>query len=146
MPEQTPPRDDTLKSVLQTFIAGLSTRAQIAQLELSAAKSNAVRFALYVLACAVAGILALIFISVALLVIFWDDHRVLVSCCIAVVYVVLFIFCLSKTIGLASSLSSIFTETKQILSNDVAALSQVVSSADNSEESSVEIEGADDEQ
>ncbi len=142
MPEQTPPSEVMFKSVLQTFIAGLSTRAQIAQLELSAARSRAAKIAVYAIASVALAALALTFVSVALLVFFWDDHRVLASCCIAVVYVVLFIYCLNKTISLASSLPSTFTETKQILSNDVEALSKVISSADSSETSSEEIEDA----
>ncbi len=142
MPEQTPSNEVMFKTVLQTLIAGLSTRAQIAQLELSAARARAIKIAAYALASVALAALALTFISVALLVFFWDDHRVLVSCCIAVVYVVLFIYCLSKAISLASSLSSVFPETKQILSNDVEALSKVISSADNSETSSEEMEDA----
>ncbi len=142
MPEQTPSSEVMFKSVLQTLVAGLSTRAQIAQLELSAARARAIKIVAYAIASVALAALALTFISVALLVFFWDDHRVLVSCCIAVVYIVLFIFCLNKTISLASSSSSAFPETKQILSNDVAALSQVFSSADNSEKSSEETEDA----
>ena len=67
------------------------------------------------------GLFALAFISVALLVIFWEDHRIFVSCCIAGVYLLLFLFFLGKARNLAANMPYAFEESRQILAADVAA-------------------------
>lgn len=67
------------------------------------------------------GLFALVFISVALLVIFWEDHRVFVSCCIAGAYLLLFLFFLGKARNLAANMPYAFEESRQILAADVAA-------------------------
>ena len=79
-----------LFTILNQVVDGLATRLQIASIELSVAKNNAAKTAIYAVLAALFGLFALVFISVALLVIFWEDHRIFVSCCIAGVYLLLF--------------------------------------------------------
>ena len=85
-----------LFTILNQVVDGLATRLQIASIELSVAKNNAAKTAIYAVLAALFGLFALVFISVALLVIFWEDHRIFVSCCIAGVYLLLFLFFLGK--------------------------------------------------
>ena len=88
--------DPGLFTILNQVVDGLATRLQIASIELSVAKNNAAKTAVYTVLAALFGLFALVFISVALLVIFWEDHRVFVSCCIAGAYLLLFLFFLGK--------------------------------------------------
>ena len=71
--------DPGLFTILNQVVDGLATRLQIASIELSVAKNNAAKTAVYTVLAALFGLFALVFISVALLVIFWEDHRVFVS-------------------------------------------------------------------
>ena len=123
MTKSVPPKNDaSLRSVLDLFVEGLATRAQIFGLELSVAKDNTAKSALNVVLAALFGIFALVFISVALLVIFWDDHRIFVACCLSAFYTVMFLFFRARAKNLASNLPYAFTESKQIISNDLEAL------------------------
>ena len=108
-----------LFTILNQVVDGLATRLQIASIELSVAKNNAAKTAIYAVLAALFGLFALVFISVALLVIFWEDHRIFVSCCIAGVY--LFLFFLGKARNLAANMPYAFEESRQILAADVAA-------------------------
>ena len=108
-----------LFTILNQVVDGLATRLQIASIELSVAKNNAAKTAIYAVLAALFGLFALVFISVALLVIFWEDHRIFVSCCIAGVYLLLFLFFLGK--ALAANMPYAFEESRQILAADVAA-------------------------
>ena len=108
-----------LFTILNQVVDGLATRLQIASIELSVAKNNAAKTAIYAVLAALFGLFALVFISVALLVIFWEDHRIFVSCCIAGVYLLLFF--LGKARNLAANMPYAFEESRQILAADVAA-------------------------
>ena len=110
--------DPGLFTILNQVVDGLATRLQIASIELSVAKNNAAKTAVYTVLAALFGLFALVFISVALLVIFWEDHRVFVSCCIAGAYLLLFLFFLGN---LAANMPYAFEESRQILAADVAA-------------------------
>ena len=110
-----------LFTILNQVVDGLATRLQIASIELSVAKNNAAKTAIYAVLAALFGLFALVFISVALLVIFWEDHRIFVSCCIAGVYLLLFLFFLGKARNLAANMPYAFEESRQILAADVAA-------------------------
>ncbi len=103
-----------LFTILNQVVDGLATRLQIASIELSVAKNNAAKTAIYAVLAALFGLFALVFISVALLVIF-------VSCCIAGVYLLLFLFFLGKARNLAANMPYAFEESRQILAADVAA-------------------------
>ena len=96
--------DPGLFTILNQVVDGLATRLQIASIELSVAKNNAAKTAIYAVLAALFGLFALVFISVALLVIFWEDHRIFVSCCIAGVYLLLFLFFLGKARNLAANM------------------------------------------
>ena len=123
MTKSVPPKNDaSLRSVLDLFVEGLSTRAQIFGLELSVAKDNTAKSALNMVLAALFGIFAVVFVSVAVVVIFWDDHRIFVACCLAGFYTVMFLFFLARAKNLASNLPYAFTESKQIISNDLEAL------------------------
>lgn len=123
MNESVPPKGTpSLKSVCKLLVEGLATRAQIFGLELSVAKNNTAKIAVNAILAALFGIFALVFISVALLVIFWDEHRIFVSCCLAGFYVVLFLFFIGRARGLAANLPYAFTETKQIIATDLETL------------------------
>ena len=113
--------DPGLFTILNQVVDGLATRLQIASIELSVAKNNAAKTAVYTVLAALFGLFALVFISVALLVIFWEDHRVFVSCCIAGAYLLLFLFFLGKVRNLAANMPYAFEESRQILAADVAA-------------------------
>lgn len=113
--------DPGLFTILNQLIDSLATRLQIASIELSVAKNNAAKTAIYAVLAALFGLFALVFISVALLVIFWEDHRVFVSCCIAGAYLLLFLFFLGKARNLAANMPYAFEESRQILAADVAA-------------------------
>lgn len=110
-----------LFTILNQVVDGLATRLQIASIELSVAKNNAAKTAIYAVLAALFGLFALVFISVALLVIFWEDHRIFVSCCIAGVYLLLFLFFLGKARNLAANMPYAFEESRQILAADVVA-------------------------
>lgn len=69
-----------LFTILNQVVDGLATRLQIASIELSVAKNNAAKTAIYAVLAALFGLFALVFISVALLVIFWEDTCIFVSC------------------------------------------------------------------
>ena len=115
--------DPGLFTILNQVVDGLATRLQIASIEaLRRQKQRGKDSCLHcpVLA-ALFGLFALVFISVALLVIFWEDHRVFVSCCIAGAYLLLFLFFLGKVRNLAANMPYAFEESRQILATDVAA-------------------------
>ena len=97
-----------LFTILNQVVDGLATRLQIASIELSVAKNNAAKTAIYAVLAALFGLFALVFISVALLVIFWEDHRIFVSF-------------LGKARNLAANMPYAFEESRQILAADVAA-------------------------
>ncbi len=102
-----------LYTLLGQIADGLSTRLQIASIELSVARDNAGKAAFY-------GILfSLVFISIALLVVFWDEHRVFVACALAVFYTVIFLYLLGRARNFASTLPYSFAESKQIMQADV---------------------------
>lgn len=129
MTQSVPPKNHaSLRSVLNLIIEGVATRAQIFGLELSVAKDNTAKTAISIVLAALFGIFALVFISVALLVIFWDEHRVFVSCCLAGFYTVMFIFFIGRAKGLASNLPFAFVESKQIISSDLDAIRQSLNS------------------
>lgn len=110
-----------LFTILNQVMDGLATRLQIASIELSVAKNNALRAAVNAVLAALFGLFALVFISIALLVIFWDTHRIFVSCCIAGVYLLLFLFFVGKARNLSANLPYAFEESRQIFAADVAA-------------------------
>ena len=60
--------DPGLFTILNQVVDGLATRLQIASIELSVAKNNAAKTAVYTVLAALFGLFALVFISVALLV------------------------------------------------------------------------------
>ena len=60
--------DPGLFTILNQVVDGLATRIQIASIELSVAKNNAAKTAVYTVLAALFGLFALVFISVALLV------------------------------------------------------------------------------
>ena len=105
--------DPGLFTILNQVVDGLATRLQIASIELSVAKNNAAKTAVYTVLAALFGLFALVFISVALLV--------FVSCCIAGAYLLLFLFFLGKVRNLAANMPYAFEESRQILAADVAA-------------------------
>ena len=106
--------DPGLFTILNQVVDGLATRLQIASIELSVAKNNAAKTAVYTVLAALFGLFALV-------VIFWEDHRVFVSCCIAGAYLLLFLFFLGKARNLAANMPYAFEESRQILAADVAA-------------------------
>lgn len=109
-------------SIINQVMDGLGTRLQIASIELSVAKNNAAKTAIYAVIAVLFGLFALVFISVALLVIFWDEHRIFVSCCLAGAYILLFLYFLGKARNLSANMPYAFEESRQILAADVAAL------------------------
>lgn len=113
--------DPGLFTILNQVVDGLATRLQIASIELSVAKTTRQRQLFTLSLPPLFGLFALVFISVALLVIFWEDHRVFVSCCIAGAYLLLFLFFLGKVRNLAANMPYAFEESRQILAADVAA-------------------------
>ncbi len=140
MTNQSQPKDASVSSVLQTLGAGLVTRARIAGLELSIAKENALKIAAYGILATVFGIFSLAFVAIALLVIFWDDHRIFVSCCIAGFFTVLFMFFLGKARGLASDMPFAFSETKQILQKDAETLTAAIAPREDIDQAQTEKE------
>lgn len=132
MTESNAPRSKaSLKSIANLAIEGAATRAQILGIELSVAKDNAVKAAINAVIAVVFGLFALVFISVALLVCFWEDHRVFVSICLAVFYLVLFLVFLGRARGFSANLPFAFEETKQIITNDMIAIRNSLNSAGN---------------
>lgn len=114
--------DPGLFTILNQVVDGLATRLQIAFYRaLRRPKTTRAKTAVYTVLAALFGLFALVFISVALLVIFWEDHRVFVSCCIAGAYLLLFLFFLGKVRNLAANMPYAFEESRQILAADVAA-------------------------
>ena len=80
-----------LYTLLGQIADGLSTRLQIASIELSVARDNAGKAAFYGILAGFFGLFSLVFISIALLVVFWDEHRVFVACALAVLAAVQFV-------------------------------------------------------
>lgn len=111
-----------LFTILNQLMDGLATRLQIASIELSVAKNNALRTVINAVLAALFGLFALVFISIALLVIFWDTHRIFVSCCLAGFYLLLFLFFVGKARNLSANLPYAFEESRQIFAADVSAL------------------------
>ena len=108
-----------LYTLLGQIVDGLSTRLQIASIELSVARDNAGKAAFYGILAGFFGLFSLVFISIALLVVFWDEHRIFVACALAVFYTVVFLYLLGRARNLASTLPYSFAETKQIMQADV---------------------------
>ena len=127
MTKSLPPKNDaSLRSVLDLIVEGLATRAQIFGRELSVARDNTAKSALNMVLATLFGIFALVFISVALLVIFWEEHRIFVACCLAGFYIVMFLFFLARAKNFSSNLPYAFTESKQIVSNDLEAIRRAI--------------------
>ena len=111
-----------LFTILNQVVDGLATRLQIASIELSVAKNNAAKTAIYAVLAALFGLFALVFISVALLVIFWEDHRIFVSCCIAGSELSLSTFSFSSPHGaVASSFCSSASSSRSISAETVSS-------------------------
>lgn len=106
------------KSILVTVLDFFSTRAEIIGLEVNVAKDNSIRLLVFGLIAACCAFLALTFISVALLAIFWDSHRIFVACGISVFYIVLTFFFAGKAKSFASNLPYAFEVSKQTLRED----------------------------
>lgn len=125
-----------ISSVICQFIEAASTRLQIASLEMSVAKDNMAKVLVNSILAAIFGLFALTFISVALLVVFWDEHRIFVSCALAAFYLVVFLFFIGRARGLASDMPYAFEQTKQILAADAQSLKAAMSKDDASQKAS----------
>lgn len=108
-----------LYTLLSQIADGLATRLQIASIELSVARDNAGKAAFYGILAGFFGLFSLVFISIALLVVFWDEHRVFVACALAVFYTVIFLYLLGRARNFASTLPYSFAESKQIMQADM---------------------------
>ena len=111
-----------ISRILGQLTDSLLTRLEIASIEFSVARKNAQKAAIFAVLSSIFGLFALVFISVALLVVFWDDHRVFVSSALAIFYTVVFFCFLGKARNYASSLPFAFEESKQILKAHVNSL------------------------
>lgn len=111
-----------LSSIVTQLISGAETRLEIASLEASIAKDNAVKIGVNAVVAIIFGLFALVFVSVALLVIFWDEHRVIVACALAAFYLVMFCFFLGRVRRLSSEMPFAFENSRQIMQNDLTAL------------------------
>lgn len=132
----------SLFTILGQVADGVATRLQIASIEFSVAKNNASKaLGLFILAFFF-GFFALAFISLALLIIFWEDHRIFVSCALAGTYAVIFLFIVGRARNYAANLPYAFTESKQILQADANSLRNAFNrqSTASAEESSSSVE------
>lgn len=106
------------KPLLVTVFDFFSTRAEIIGLEMDIAKNNSIRLLVYGLITACCAFLTLTFISVALLALFWDTHRIFVACGISLFYIILTFFFAGKAKSYASNLPYAFEVSKQTLRED----------------------------
>lgn len=106
------------KSILVTIFDFFSTRAEIIGLEMNVAKDNSIRLLVYGLITACCAFLTLTFISVALLALFWETHRIFVACGISVFYIILTFYFAGKAKSFASNLPYAFEVSKQTLKED----------------------------
>lgn len=99
----------------------MATRLQIASIELSVAKNNAGKDSNLCCSCRPFRPLCARFYIGRTSCYFLGRSPHFVSCCIAGVYLLLFLFFLGKARNLAANMPYAFEESRQILAADVAA-------------------------
>lgn len=109
-------------SFITQIFDSIETRIEMAAIEAEVAKQNSLKLILYYALAAFFGLFALTFISIAVIVLFWEEHRIFVSCAIAALYSVIFLFFLGKANNLASNMPYAFELSRQGLKADFMAL------------------------
>ncbi|MFQ9937257.1 MAG: phage holin family protein [Parasutterella excrementihominis] len=112
--------DPGLFTILNQVVDGLATRLQIVLSSSPSPKQRGKNSRLHCPCRPFRPLCARFYIG-RTSVIFWEDHRVFVSCCIAGAYLLLFLFFLGKARNLAANMPYAFEESRQILAADVAA-------------------------
>jgi uncharacterized membrane protein YqjE len=116
---ENPPDD---RSLVRTILNIVATRSEMARLELAIARNNAVRTVIYGFAGAFFAVLSIIFVSIAVLAVFWEDHRIFAACVLAGFYVVLTLFFIGRARNLAANMPYAFSMTSQVLKEDLQSL------------------------
>jgi uncharacterized membrane protein YqjE len=116
---ENPPDD---RSLVRTILNIVATRSEMARLELAIARNNAVRTVIYGFAGAFFAVLSIIFVSIAVLAVFWEDHRIFAACVLAGFYVVLTLIFIGRARNLAANMPYAFTMTSQVLKEDLQSI------------------------
>jgi uncharacterized membrane protein YqjE len=116
---ENPPDD---RSLVRTILNIVATRSEMARLELAIARNNAVKTVVYGAVGAFFAVLSIIFVSIAVLAVFWEEHRIFAACVLAGFYVVLTLIFIGRARNLAANMPYAFTMTSQVLKEDLQSI------------------------
>jgi uncharacterized membrane protein YqjE len=116
---ENPPDD---RSLVRTILNIVATRSEMARLELAIARNNAVKTVVYGAVGAFFAVLSIIFVSIAVLAVFWEEHRIFAACVLAGFYVILTLIFIGRARNLAANMPYAFTMTSQVLKEDLQSI------------------------
>jgi len=116
---ENPPDD---RSLVRTILNIVATRSEMARLELAIARNNAVKTVVFGAMGAFFAVLSIIFVSIAVLAVFWEEHRIFAACVLAGFYVVLTLIFIGRARNLAANMPYAFTMTSQVLKEDLQSI------------------------
>lgn len=110
------------KALVGTLIAIVATRVEILATELEEERLRLSSVAAWAACTLMFLALALIFLSVLVIVVFWDDHRILAASCVTLVYLILGGISARQLMTRLSRPSPLFSATLEELRKDRAGL------------------------
>jgi uncharacterized membrane protein YqjE len=107
-----------VRDIVASLVAMLSTRVELAAVEMREATQHGVRIAVLAAAGAVFALLALAFAGAFVVLLFWDTHRVAVMAGVLAFYAAIAAFALTRAMALARAMPRAFDETRRTLAAD----------------------------
>lgn len=124
-------KEEPVKPTLFSMVLDLlATRGELACTELKEAQINAVKTAVYCFVAALFALLALIFVSAAVLIVCWDTYRIEAASAVAAFYLAASGFFLLKAGKAKNALNSSFKVTGRVLKADIEELKAAAGSAE----------------
>ena len=114
----------SLRTLLADLLATLRTRGELLQVEIEQEKLRVCAVAIFALAAAFFLGLAVVLLSIFLMVLFWDNHRILVAGLLGLAYAVIGVCCAITVRRRWRVQSKMFSTSLAELDKDAARLSQ----------------------
>lgn len=114
----------SLRTLLATLLATVRTRGELLQVELEEERLRVAGIAAYAAAAAIFLTLAAVLLSVFLILLFWDTHRVLTAGLLTLAYALIGIVCVWIARGRARAKSRLFAASLAALHEDERQLTE----------------------
>jgi uncharacterized membrane protein YqjE len=108
----------SLRTLLATLLATVRTRGELLQVELAEERLRVAGIFAFAAAAAIFLALAAVLLSVFLILLFWDTHRVLVAGLLTLAYAVIGLVCVMVARGRARAKSRLFAASLAALEDD----------------------------